>query len=220
MVRASGATYFNLRIGPEVVRLAVAVGDQQAAEEMTVATEEVAESVGTPTARGQALRCRGLLRGEPEALLEAVAAHRDGPMRIELAGAAEEAATALGGGPDAVGLLREALEIWEDAGAAYEADRIRARLRDAGAPPGKRGPRRRAEDARDALTDSERRVVDLVREGLTYREIGERLFISRRTVETHVARAFRKLGVSSRAELAAVLIERGGDAAPHRPTAD
>ena len=38
MVRASGATYFNLRIGPEVVRLAVALGDQQAAEEMTVAT--------------------------------------------------------------------------------------------------------------------------------------------------------------------------------------
>ena len=85
--------------------------------------------------------------------------------------------------------------------------------------PGKRGPRRRAEDGWDALTDSERRVVDLVGEGLTYREIGERLFISRRTVETHVARAFRKLGVRSRAELAAALIERGGDAAPLRPTA-
>jgi DNA-binding CsgD family transcriptional regulator len=54
---------------------------------------------------------------------------------------------------------------------------------------------------------------------LTHREIGERLFISRRTVESHVARAFRKLGVSSRAELAAALIERGGDAAPVRPTA-
>ena len=120
---------------------------------------------------------------------------------------------------DVVGLLREALEIWESAGAAYDAARVLARLRDAGAPPGKRGPRRRTEDGWDALTDSERRVVDLVGEGLTYREIGERLFISRRTVETHVARAFRKLGVRSRAELAAVLIERGGDAAPLRPTA-
>jgi DNA-binding CsgD family transcriptional regulator len=54
---------------------------------------------------------------------------------------------------------------------------------------------------------------------LTYREIGERLFISRRTVETHVARVFRKLDVSSRAELAAFLIARGGEAAPVRTTA-
>jgi DNA-binding CsgD family transcriptional regulator len=155
-------------------------------------------------------------------LLEAVAAHKAGPSRIELAGAAEEAAMALAPSwarHDVVGLLRDALEIWEDAGAAHDAARVLARLRDAGAPPGKRGPRRRAEDGWGALTDSERRVVDLVGEGLTYREIGERLFISRRTVETHVARAFRKVGVRSRAELAAALIERGGDAAPVRPTA-
>jgi DNA-binding CsgD family transcriptional regulator len=181
----------------------------------------VAGSVDTPTARGQALRCRGILRGEPDVLLEAVAAHRDGPSRIELAGAAEEAATAIassGGTGAGVDLLREALEIWEGAGATHDAARVLARLRDAGAPPGKRGPRRRAEDGWDALTESERRVVDLVGEGLTYREIGERLFISRRTVESHVARAFRKLGVNSRAELAAVLLERGGDAAPARPT--
>jgi DNA-binding CsgD family transcriptional regulator len=216
MVRASGARYFNLRIGPEVVRLAVSVGDRQVAEEMALACEEVAESVDTPTARGQALRCRGLLGGQPEVLLEAVAAHRAGPFRIELAGAAEEAATAIassGETRDVVAVLREALEIWESAGATYDAARVLARLRDAGAPRGKRGPRQRPEDGWDALTDSESRVVDLVGEGLTYREIGERLFISRRTVETHVARAFRKLGVRSRAELAAVLIERGGDAA-------
>ena len=215
MVRASGARYFNLRIGPEVVRLAVALGAQQAAEEMTVACEEVAASVDTPTARGQALRCRGLLHGEPELLLEAVVEHRAGPSRIELAGAAEEAAMAFassGVRRGVVGLLREALEIWETAGATYDAARVLARLRDAGAPPGKRGARRRPEEGWDALTDSERRVVDLVGEGLTYREIGERLFISRRTVETHVARAFRKLGVRSRAELAAVLIEHGSDA--------
>jgi DNA-binding CsgD family transcriptional regulator len=118
-----------------------------------------------------------------------------------------------------VGLLREALGIWENAGAAYDVARVLARLRDAGAPPGKRGSRRRAEDGWDALTDSERRVVDLVGEGLTYREIGERLFISRRTVETHVARVFRKLDVSSRAELAAFLIASGGEAAPVRTTA-
>jgi DNA-binding CsgD family transcriptional regulator len=53
-----------------------------------------------------------------------------------------------------------------------------------------------------SLTDAELRVGDLVAQALTYREVGERLFISRRTVEGHVARIFTKLGVSSRRELA------------------
>ena len=55
-----------------------------------------------------------------------------------------------------------------------------------------------------ALTDAERRVAELVAEGLANREVGERLFVSRYTVETHLKHVFAKLGVSSRAELAAL----------------
>jgi pimeloyl-ACP methyl ester carboxylesterase/DNA-binding CsgD family transcriptional regulator len=55
-----------------------------------------------------------------------------------------------------------------------------------------------------ALTDAERRVADLVAGGLGNREVAERLYLSRYTVETHLKHAFAKLGVSSRAELAAV----------------
>jgi pimeloyl-ACP methyl ester carboxylesterase/DNA-binding CsgD family transcriptional regulator len=55
----------------------------------------------------------------------------------------------------------------------------------------------------DALTDAERPVADLVAGGLTNREVAERLFLSRYTVETHLKHVFAKLGVSSRAELAA-----------------
>jgi DNA-binding CsgD family transcriptional regulator len=211
----SGAAYFNLRIGPEFVRLAVAQGDQQAATAMTVATEAVAASVGTATARAQGLRCRGLLTGDATTLLEAVAAHREGPSRVELAGAAEEAAAAIaenGALSEAAALLREALEIWEGAGASYDASRVLARLRAGGGRPGKRGVRRRAETGWESLTDSEHRVLDLMREGLTYREVAERLFVSRRTVETHVARVFRKLGVRSRAELSALLTEHAAPA--------
>jgi DNA-binding CsgD family transcriptional regulator len=58
------------------------------------------------------------------------------------------------------------------------------------------------------LTVTEQRVSALVRDGLTYREIGERLFISRRTVETHVAHVFTKLGIASRRELADAVRER------------
>ena len=56
----------------------------------------------------------------------------------------------------------------------------------------------------DALTDAERRVAQLVADGLANREVAERLFLSRYTVETHLKHAFAKLGVSSRAGLAAV----------------
>jgi DNA-binding CsgD family transcriptional regulator len=207
----SGAAYFRLRIGPEHVRFAVAVGERAAAEEMTAATEAVAARVGTDMARGQALRCRGLLTGDAAVLLEATEAHRNGPSRIEFAHAAEEAAAALasdGAVKDATRVLHEVLDVWEGAGALHDAGRVLARLRDLGGSPGKRGTRRRAEKGWDSLTDSERRVLDLVGEGLTYREVGERLFVSRRTVETHIARVFMKLDVKSRAELAALLLEK------------
>jgi pimeloyl-ACP methyl ester carboxylesterase/DNA-binding CsgD family transcriptional regulator len=54
----------------------------------------------------------------------------------------------------------------------------------------------------EALTDAERRVAQLVAAGLANREVAERLYLSRYTVETHLKHVFAKLGVSSRAELA------------------
>jgi DNA-binding CsgD family transcriptional regulator len=60
----------------------------------------------------------------------------------------------------------------------------------------------------DSLTRTERQVVDLVVEGLTTPQIGERLYISRRTVQTHLAHIFTKLGISSRAQLAAEATRR------------
>ncbi|GAA0961053.1 helix-turn-helix transcriptional regulator [Actinocorallia libanotica] len=56
----------------------------------------------------------------------------------------------------------------------------------------------------DALSAAERRVVRLVRRGLGNREIAEELFVTASTVEQHLTRAYRKLGVRGRAELAAV----------------
>jgi pimeloyl-ACP methyl ester carboxylesterase/DNA-binding CsgD family transcriptional regulator len=64
--------------------------------------------------------------------------------------------------------------------------------------------RRRPATGWEALTDAERRVAHLVAGGLANREVADRLFLSRYTVETHLKHVFAKLGVSSRAELAAL----------------
>jgi DNA-binding CsgD family transcriptional regulator len=65
-----------------------------------------------------------------------------------------------------------------------------------------RGPRKRPASGWDALTPTEREVARLAGEGLANKEIGARLFISPRTVQTHLTHVYAKLGVSSRIQLA------------------
>ena len=193
-------------VGPEWVRLYVEVGDPDSARILTEVVEEGARRMQTPTAEGAALRARGLLEGDPELLLKAVATHRLGPRPFLTAQACEDAGAALPPDPqradEAIALLREALEVYVSVEASRNIARTEARLRARGVRRA-RGPRPgRPKFGWESLTDSERRVVALVPEGLSYREIGERLFISKRTVETHIAHAFAKLGISSRRELA------------------
>jgi len=73
-----------------------------------------------------------------------------------------------------------------------------------------RGTRRRPATGWAALTPTELRVARAVADGLSNPQIAERMFISRRTVATHLTSIFRKLGISSRAELAAVAVRRDG----------
>jgi DNA-binding CsgD family transcriptional regulator len=60
----------------------------------------------------------------------------------------------------------------------------------------------------DSLTESERRVAELVARGHSNKEIGELLYMSHRTVGSHLYRIFPKLGLRSRVELARIVIER------------
>jgi DNA-binding CsgD family transcriptional regulator len=73
----------------------------------------------------------------------------------------------------------------------------------------RRGRGREATTARQPLSPTERQVVELVRQGLTNVEVAERLFISRETVKTLLARAFAKLGVRSRRELRGLTLPGG-----------
>ena len=61
------------------------------------------------------------------------------------------------------------------------------------------------------MTAHETRIASLVSEGLSNPEIATRLFVSPRTVEYHLGKVFRKMGVGSRAELASRIVEPGGD---------
>src|SRR4029078_3671751 len=65
--------------------------------------------------------------------------------------------------------------------------------------------RRRVPEARDQLTAQELQLAHLAAEGLSNREIGQRLYLSPRTISTHLYRVFPKLGITSRGELSAAL---------------
>lgn len=92
--------------------------------------------------------------------------------------------------------LRVARDTFDALGAIPWGERARRELRAAGEVSRRRDP-----DARDQLTPHELQIAQLAAEGLTNREIGQRLYLSHRTVSSHLHRIFPKLGVASRSEL-------------------
>ena len=94
---------------------------------------------------------------------------------------------------EARGSLEAALAVFEELGAALWAERARAEIARLGG--------RRVRDS-DELTETERRIAELAAGGRSNREIAGELFVSERTVESNLTRAYRKLGVGSRTELA------------------
>jgi DNA-binding NarL/FixJ family response regulator len=101
---------------------------------------------------------------------------------------------------------RAALEDFELLGAETDADAAAALLRALGFKAARSGPRGRL----GVLTKREREVLSLLGEGLSNPEIAERLFLSRKTVEHHVAHVLRKLNLKNRAEAAAEAVRRLG----------
>jgi DNA-binding CsgD family transcriptional regulator/tetratricopeptide (TPR) repeat protein len=206
----AAAPTFQPVIGPELARLAVATGERARAAGVPEALRRIAElNPGARSLDAGALRARGLLDDDADALLAAVDRLRASGRRLECARAAEDAAAALDG-DRARGLLAEAREAYERSGAARGIARVEAAQRALGVRRGVGGPRRRPSTGWEALTDTELKVVRLVAERLTNPEIAERMFISRRTVQTHVSHALTKLGVGTRRELAAEAARRAG----------
>ncbi|WP_406490340.1 helix-turn-helix transcriptional regulator [Streptomyces phaeochromogenes] len=97
---------------------------------------------------------------------------------------------------EARGPLTEALEIFRRLGAHPWIERARAESRAAGL-----GVTDTAPDALAELSPQQQQIIHLAARGLTNREIGERLFLSPRTVSSHLYRSFPKLGITARSQL-------------------
>jgi DNA-binding NarL/FixJ family response regulator len=95
------------------------------------------------------------------------------------------------------------LACYGDLGASYDARRAKALLRPYGLRPVQREPQRRPDSGWAALTPAEVQVADLLRAGRSNPDIAAELFLSRRTVESHVSRILMKLGAKSRLEVIA-----------------
>jgi DNA-binding CsgD family transcriptional regulator len=169
----------------------------------------MASQMSVPSAQGAALRCRGLVTSDPDVLVLAAHAYRRSPRVVELAQTCADAAVHLA----SAGRKKPATDMLQEAGGIFsslEASRDLKRLREVAGRFGLTGPPRsvRPSTGWESLTDSERRIAELVAEGATNRAVAAALVISTHTVDSHLRRVFSKLGISSRVHLATIVAKQ------------
>ena len=200
---------------PQLVRIALVSDDWELAESATRGAEQRADrNPGVPGFLASAVHARGLLNGDPDLLVRAVTILDGGQRRLALASALEDLAVAqirAGHSDRAVAALDRARVIHATCGARRDLARVRRRLRQLGIQ--RRLPtERRPAQGWDALTESELAVARLVADGLTNREVAQRLYVSPHTVNGHLRHAFEKLSINSRVALTRVAAQH-----PNRP---
>ena len=193
---------------PDAIEAMVATGDIARATRHTDALAHCGRTFSRPWALATSGRCRAMLHAAAGDLDSAAAAaeqalidHTRLPMPFELARTLlvhGQVQRRRGKRRAAREVLLNALAIFEEIGAPAWVDLARDEI-------ARIGVRRAPKD----LTPSEERVAQLAALGLTNSDIATRLFMSRRTVETNLARAYSKLGIQSRAELGALMAQRG-----------
>jgi DNA-binding CsgD family transcriptional regulator len=217
-LRAAGRVYRGLRYGPPFSfwrsHLALALSAQHRDEALELTSEELemAAATGLPRARGIALRNAGLVAGgvRGKGWLEASVRVLSGtPAKLEYATSLVEFGAALRRAGQRT-MAREPLSAGLDMAHRCGAERLTSRalleLQAAGARP-----RRIARTGLDSLTASEFRTAHLVSQGRTNSEVAQALFVSLKTVETHLSHTYAKLGLSgpgARLRLAKVLADQ------------
>jgi DNA-binding CsgD family transcriptional regulator len=203
-----------------LARIALAVGDTELAEHAAGAASERSErNPGLAALEAVAMHARGLVRRSEVDLSRAVELYEAGPRPLALASALEDLGVCSlerGEAQGAVDAFSRALDIYAEAGATWDVGRTRGRLRSLGVRR-RVGSVRRPDRGWASLTDSEMAVARLVADGLTNREVAERLFISPHTVSGHLRNIFFKLNVKSRVELARVVSGQSGQSSETDP---
>jgi DNA-binding CsgD family transcriptional regulator len=183
-------------------------GEADDARSMAIEEVERAQRWGAPSGIGVALRARALLQGGAasiDALHEAAEILGPSVARLEHARALIDLGAALRRAnrrAEARPVLQHGLDVAGRCGARRLANHARTEIRAAGG---------RSSDPLgsgvEQLTASERRVAELAAEGQSNPEIAQALFVTRKTVETHLGRVYRKLEISGRGELRRALAE-------------
>jgi DNA-binding CsgD family transcriptional regulator/Flp pilus assembly protein TadD len=191
-----------MRLHPDAVSALIAIGSIDEAERLTAELDASTESNHLPWSTAMAGRCRGMLLSAAgdtpaavDALERALADHSRLPMPFEEARTRLLLGTALrraGRRSDARRELQAARAVFVRLGTPLQAEQALAELGRIGGKPGSDGE----------LTATERRIIALAAAGQTSREVAGALFLSVRTVDSHLGHIYRKLGLRSRTELA------------------
>ena len=209
---ANGAQYVGTWTLPELVEAAVRTERYDVAEDAVGRLEESTQAAGTDWGLGMLARSRALVsrNGDAEPLyLEAIERLERTLVTPQLARARllyGEWLRRERRRRDAREHLRSAQRMFSSMGARAFAERAETEL-------GATGERRqmRTPAAHEILTPHELRIAQMAAEGGTNAEIAAQLYVSRRTVEYHLHKIFRKLGLTSRAQLASALEHPGSD---------
>jgi DNA-binding CsgD family transcriptional regulator/tetratricopeptide (TPR) repeat protein len=196
----------------DTVRLAMQLDDLTAAQTVTARAVALAASAASPYWQATAHHCQGLLDGDPDLLQAACHDYAAAGRPLPMAQAAAAAGAVLAPRGDTAGArarFAEAFAAFETLGARWDLARLQAEFRVHGIRRGPQVRHRRTDHGWDSLTPSEITIARLVAEGMTNPQIAVRLFLSRRTVQSHVSHILTKLGVHSRMEIAREATRRG-----------
>jgi DNA-binding CsgD family transcriptional regulator len=192
-----------------LVRGALAADDPARAAQLADQTRRLATiTPGQPEMAAAADHARGLIDQDPVVLQRA--AQRYGTGRAG-AGALEDAGNAWarqGDQNQATILLSRAYGLYEEVGDDGDLARVRSGLRAAGTRLRHWTRADRPACGWDSMTDTERRIAGLVAEGLSNRQVADRVFLSAHTVAFHLRHIFWKLGITSRVQLARIAAEQ------------
>jgi DNA-binding CsgD family transcriptional regulator/tetratricopeptide (TPR) repeat protein len=196
-----------------LVRTALSADDPGRARTAVLAADEISRA--SPEIRVAAISAAhagGLADRDPTRLEQAVTGHADPWARASAVEDLAQLLVAAGRRGDAITRLDQAIEGYEATGAARDTARVRRRLRRLGVRRRHRAVETGPTAGWPSLTGTERAVSELVAQGFTNQQAADRMFISVHTVAFHLRQVFRKLGISSRVELA-----RMATGQPERP---